>query len=395
MYIPRKAESLLHQLAEGYPVLAVTGPRQSGKTTLTRHAFPNHDYISLEEIDNREYAESDPRGFLAQFSHGVIIDEAQRCPALFSYIQGLADDRQQMGEFILTGSQQFSLLTGITQSLAGRCALVTLLPLELGELRAAEKMPSSLDQLLFMGSYPPLYDRKLDPQQWCGNYVRTYLDRDVRQLVNIQNLSDFQRFMRLCAARTGQILNLSSLGAECGVSHNTIKAWISVLEASFILHLLQPHHKNFNKRLIKSPKLYFLDTGLAAWLMGIQSHEQLAIHPARGALFESWVVSQLLKSRYNRGLEPNLYFWRDRTGHEIDIIIDNGLTLDALEIKSGQTINKDFFKGLNYWSRLIGSEEGAKGGHGLYLVFGGERKQYRSGISVIPWNELDGLTDKA
>ena len=386
MYISRLAEKTLHELAAGYPVLAVTGPRQSGKTTLVRHVFPEHDYVSLEDIDQREFADNDPRGFLDRFPNGVVLDEAQRCPVLFSYIQGRVDEHRRVAKFILTGSQQFGLLSGITQSLAGRSALVNLLPLGLKELTAAEKLPPDLNRLFFDGTYPPLYDRTLDPHRWYGNYVRTYLERDVRQLINVQDLGNFQRFLRLCAARTGQLLNLSSLATDCGITHNTAKSWISVLEASYLIHLLPPHHRNFNKRLVKTPKLYFLDTGLAAWLLRIQNHEQLATHPTRGALFETWVVSELLKTRYNRALESNLYFWRDRSGHEVDILIDLGTRLSAMEIKSGRTVNRDFFKGLEYWGELAGESAGP-----LWLVYGGESGQSRSGIGVVPWGELDGM----
>ncbi len=240
--------------------------------------------------------------------------------------------------------------------------------------------------MLFDGAYPPLYDRTLDPHRWYGNYVRTYLERDVRQLINVHDLGNFQRFLRLCAARTGQLLNLSSLATDCGVTHNTAKSWISVLEASYIVHVLLPHHRNFNKRLVKTPKLYFLDTGLVAWLLGIQNHEQLATHPARGDLFETWVVSELLKARCNRALESNLFFWRDRSGHEVDIVLDLGTGVSAVEIKSGRTVNRDFFKGLEYWRKLTGETPGP-----LWLVYGGEQGQSRSGIGVVPWKELDGV----
>lgn len=263
MYIPRHAEPRLKYFASGYPVVVVTGPRQSGKSALVRHAFPAHHYVSLEDLDQREFAESDPRGFLSQFTEDVILDETQHCPALFSYLQTHVDERQRPGEFILTGSQQFGLLSGITQSLAGRAALLTLPPLAYGELQVARKAASKLDRVLFDGAFPPIFNRGLEPHPWYGNYVRTYLERDVRQLIKVQDLRMFQRFLRLCAGRTGQLLNLSSLASDCGITHNTAKAWISVLEASYIVHLLPPHHQNFNKRLVKTPKLYFLDTGLA------------------------------------------------------------------------------------------------------------------------------------
>ena len=383
-YIPRNAESRLQQFADGYPVVVVTGPRQSGKSTLVRHAFPGHPYVSLEDLDQREFAETDPRGFLNQFGDGAILDEAQRCPALFSYLQTRVDERQQPGEFILTGSQQFGLLSGITQSLAGRAALLTLLPMTCDELQHAGKVDRNLDKILFDGAFPPIYDRGLEPHPWYGNYVRTYLERDVRQLINVRDLGSFQRFLKLCAGRTGQLLNLSSLANDCGITHNTAKAWISVLEASYIVHLLPPHHQNFNKRLVKTPKLYFLDTGLACWLLGIRNSEQLATHVQRGALFETWVISELLKARYNAGETSNLYFWRDRSGHEVDLLIDRGTHLSPLEIKSGQTIIKDYFKGLEFWKKLAGESAGK-----AWLVYGGDSRQTRTDVTILPWFEID------
>ncbi len=383
MYISRDAENQLQHFAHGYPVVVVTGPRQSGKSTLVRHAFPEHPYVSLEDLDQQDFAESDPRGFLKQFAEGAILDEAQRCPALFSYLQTRVDERQQPGEFILTGSQQFGLLSGITQSLAGRAALLTLLPMSYGELQRAGKIGDSLNQVLFEGTYPPIFDRGLEPRPWCGNYVRTYLERDVRQLIKVQDLGTFQRFLKLCAGRTGQLLNLSSLANDCGITHNTAKAWISVLEASYIVHLLPPHHQNFNKRLVKTPKLYFLDTGLAVWLLGIQTPDQLSTHVQRGALFETWVIGELLKARYNAGEVSNLYFWRDRSGHEIDLLVDHGSTLSPVEIKSGQTINRDYFKGLEFWRKLAGQSAGQ-----ACLVYGGDTRQRRSDVTILPWNNI-------
>jgi len=383
MYIPRYAEPRLQHFASGYPVVVVTGPRQSGKSTLVRHAFPEHHYVSLEDLDQREFAQSDPRGFLSQFTEGAILDEVQRCPALFSYLQTRVDEMQRPGEFILTGSQQFGLLSGITQSLAGRAALLTLLPLAYGELQRAGKTGNNLDHVLFDGAFPPIFDRGLEPHPWYGNYVRTYLERDVRQLIKVQDLGMFQRFLRLCAGRTGQLLNLSSLANDCGITHNTAKAWISVLEASYIVHLLPPHHQNFNKRLVKTPKLYFLDTGLATWLLGIHNMDQLSTHVQRGALFETWVISELLKARYNTGEASNLYFWRDRSGHEVDLLIDHGTCLSPLEIKSGQTINRDYFKGLDFWQKLVGEAAGP-----AWLVYGGDSRQIRSEVTILPWHEI-------
>lgn len=384
MYIPREAEATLRHLVRGYPVVAVTGPRQSGKSTLVRHAFPSRPYVSLEDPDEREFAESDPRGFLDRLAEGAILDEAQRCPVLFSYLQTRVDERRRPGQFILTGSQQFGLLSGITQSLAGRVALLVLLPMTRGELRRAGKAADRLEEALFQGAYPPIFDRDLEPRPWYGNYVRTYLERDVRQLVNVRDLTVFQRFLRLCAGRTGQLLNLSSLASDAGVTHNTARAWISVLEASYIVHLLPPHHRNFNKRLVRTPKLYFLDTGLAAWLLGIQDPGQLATHPLRGALFETWVIAELLKTRFNAGETSSLYFWRDRSGHEIDLLIEQGTRLTPVEIKAGQTLNRDCFRGLEFWRKLAGDEAGP-----AWLIHGGDARQVRAGIEAVPWKEMD------
>lgn len=369
--LKRIASRLLLEKAAHYPVLAITGPRQSGKSTLAKYLFSTKPYCSLEDIDHRQFAQDDPRRFLAQFPEGAILDEVQHCPNLFSYIQTLVDEKHQMGMFILTSSQQFGFMEKITQSLAGRAGFVQLLPFSLSELHAGHCLPSSIEQLLFTGCYPPIYDRKITPTMWLGDYILAYLERDVRQLINVQNLGTFRRFLQMCAARTGQLLNLSNLASDCGITHNTAKSWISVLEASYILFLMPPHHKNFNKRLIKSPKLYFYDTGLACALLGIQHEKQLITHPIRGALFETWVVSELIKAKYNYGLTANLYFWRDRQQHEVDILIEQGSHIIPVEIKSGQTIASDYFSDLNYWLALSGEKKQA------WLVYAGDQKQKR------------------
>ncbi len=383
MLIPRAAEETAIRLAKGYPIVVITGPRQSGKTTLARKVFAEKPYVSLEDLDQRQFAEEDPCGFLQQFPDGAVLDDAQRCPDLLPYLQTAVDRDGRTGLFVLTGSQQFNLLSGITQSLAGRAALVPLLPFTLGELQAAGRAPRKVDDLLFTGLYPPIYDRGLEPGVWYGNYVATYIERDVRQMINVRDLGTFQRFVRMCAARTGQLLNLSSLANDCGITHSTARAWLSVLEASHIVHLLPPHHRNFNKRLVKTPKLYFLDPGLAAWLLGVQSPSQLAIHAQRGALFESWVISELLKARYNRALASNLYFWRDRTGHEVDIVAEQGETLVPIEVKAGQTVTPDYLAGLERWRQVAGSAAGDP-----WLIYAGERRQDRRGIRVVPWQDL-------
>jgi predicted AAA+ superfamily ATPase len=384
--IPRQAAPVLERLAGGYPLVAVTGPHQSGKTTLVREIFRDKPYVSLEDLDERAFAESDPRGFLDRFADGAVLDEAQRCPPLFSFLQTRVDEDRRPGLFVLTGSQQFGLLSSVTQTLAGRIAVVPLLPFSLGELQAVDRAPATLEALLFQGLYPPIYDRGLDAAIWYKNYVLTYVERDVRQMVNVRDLSTFQRFVRMCAARTAQLLNLSGLAVDCGITHNTAASWLSVLEASFILHLVQPYHGNFGKRLVKTPKLFFYDPGLAAWLLGIQNAEQLAVHPQRGALFESWVVAELLKARFAHGMASNLFFWRDRTGHEVDLLIEQGAALTPVEIKSGRTVASDFFNGIGDWRRISGQAETA-----AWLVYGGEREQTRARVHVLPWRSIGKL----
>jgi len=390
--IPRIAEKTVKKLALGYPVVTITGPRQSGKTTLARRVFPDKRYVSLEDPNQREFAEEDPKGFLSNLPDGAVLDEVQRCPALFSWLQGVVDADGRMGLFILTGSQQFGLISGITQSLAGRAARVQLLPFSLSELTTVNRAPHSLDELLYRGSYPPIHDRDVAPVHWYADYVATYIERDVRQMVNVRDLSTFQRFVRLCAGRNGQLLNLSALANDCGISQNSAKSWLSVLEASYIVYLLQPHHRNFRKRIVKTPKLYFLDTGLVSWLLGIQSDEQLSIHSMRGAIFESWVMQELLKGRYNRALISNLYFWRDNTGNEIDLLLERGEQLQPVEIKSGQTITRDHLADLRRWSELAIRHESAVSTP--YLMYGGTDTQHHSGVEITPWRDIAALVNE-
>ena len=381
--IKRQAETVLLDLAKGYPILAITGPRQAGKTTLAQSTFPNKRYVSLEDLDEREFADQDPRGFLARFPDGAILDEAQRCPNLFSYLQTRVDAEKRMGLFVLTGSQQFGLMSNVTQTLAGRVGLIQLLPFSLQELQATNTPISSLDDVLWRGMYPPIYDRNLAPEKWFANYVMTYIERDVRQIVEVQNLSLFQRFIKMCAARVGQLINMSSLAIDCGVSHNTIRSWLSVLKAGYVVFLLQPHHQNFGKRLVKTPKLYFYDTGLAAFLLGIRDAEHLSIHSARGSLFENLMVSELLKQRYNQGLASNLYFWRNNTGDEVDVVIEQGEQLMPMEIKSGQTFNSDFLTGINKWMKIAGDAALTP-----QLVYGGSENMTRNGVEVRSWKQI-------
>lgn len=382
--IPRAATQTLQHLAQGYPILAITGPRQSGKTTLAKATFAEKRYVSLEDPDERLFAAEDPRGFLARFPDGAILDEAQHCPELFSYLQTLVDNKRQMGQFVITGSQQFGLMSNISQTLAGRVGLVQVLPFSLSELQHAGIAVNQLDELLCRGLYPPLYDRDLDPAHWFSNYVMTYVERDVRQLIEVQNLSLFQRFLKMCAARTGQLLNLSSLSNDCGVSHTTVRKWLSVLEAGYIVFLLQPHHQNFGKRLVKTPKLYFHDTGLAAFLLGIRDPEHLSIHASRGALFENFVISELLKQRFNAGLPVNLYFWRNNIGDEIDVILEQGSKLQPIEIKSAQTIAPQFMSGLNKWMGIAGESALTP-----QLIYGGTESMTRNGVQIMSWQAIN------
>ncbi|MDP2752017.1 MAG: ATP-binding protein [Rhodocyclaceae bacterium] len=381
--IAREAETVVRELLSGFPVVTITGPRQSGKTTLAKAIFADKPYLSLEDPDVRRLALDDPRAFLGRLPDGAVLDEVQRVPELFSYLQTWVDADGRMGLFLLTGSQQFGLMSKITQSLAGRSAFVELLPFSVRELEGASIVPTSLDAMLFTGSYPPLYGRKLSPRLWFPAYVTAYVERDIRQLLKIQDLEAFQRFVRLCAGRSGQILNLDSLSTDCGITHNTAKAWISVLEASYLLFFLRPHHANFNKRLIKSPKLYFFDTGLLCWLLGIQGKEQLVTHPLRGSIFETLVVSELVKTFLNRGERPIIHFWRDSNGHEVDVIADVGGKLMPIEIKSGQTINRDFFTGIERWMALAGEQAVAP-----TLIYGGTESYERQGIRVRGWNGI-------
>lgn len=377
--IPRTAESELKKLASQFKAVALNGPRQSGKTTLVRKAFPDKAYVSLENPDIRSYALNDPRGFLANYPKGAILDEVQRAPELFSYLQQVLDESTEKGAFILTGSNNFLLQESISQSLAGRIAYLTLLPLSLAEIDGLE---SDINQLIFKGGYPVLHAEKTDPAKWFPNYISTYVERDVRQLKNVVDLTTFEHFIRLCAGRTGQLLNMSSLALETGVDQKTVAAWLSVLETSFILFRLQPYYKNYNKRMVKMPKLYFYDTGLAAALLGIDHADMLEMHPFRGSLFENLVVTEFLKQRLNSGLSNNIYFWRDSTGNEIDLLIDRTPDLLPIEIKSGRTVTSDYFKGLNFWNKLTGNKGGM-------VVYGGDMKQSRSnGITVVPIKDL-------
>jgi predicted AAA+ superfamily ATPase len=381
--IKREAESELINLSGQFKAVAVVGPRQSGKTTLTRHVFSDKPYASLENPDIRRFALDDPRGFLSQYKKGAVIDEVQRVPELFSYLQQILDEDETKGRFILTGSNNFLLQENISQSLAGRIAYLYLLPFTVSEL--AGKETTGLQELIFRGFYPPVHNQPAEPYKWYSNYIRTYIERDVRQIKNITDLNAFERFLRLCAGRTGQLLNRNSLAIESGIDNKTIDSWIGVLESSFIVYRLQPHHRNFNKRIVKMSKLYFYDTGLVCALLGIQNAQQLNYHPLYGSLFETFAISELIKYRYNRAKSNNLYFWRDNTGHEIDILAETQEKLFPIEIKSGKTITDEFFKGIDYWRGISGERSGA-------IIYAGDSDQKRSNnIEIVSWNNLASL----
>ena len=380
--IKRIIQDKIKQLAEKFPVISVTGPRQSGKTTLIKSMFPDLLYESLEDPDTRLFALSDPRKFLGN-GKKMIIDEIQLDPELFSYIQSSTDKSGLSGQYIISGSQSFLLNQHISQSLAGRVAIFNLMPLSLLELREHGYGVADYEKLIYQGFYPRLYDKNINPSDFYPNYIQTYLERDVRQIQNIHDLTLFIRFLKLCAGRIGQLLNLNSLANDCGVSPNTAKSWISVLEASFVIFLLQPHFKNFNKRLVKMPKLYFIDTGLASSLLDIESENQLSTHYLRGALFENFIISEFIKTRFNNGLRSNCYFWRDNKGIEIECIIENGNLITPVEIKSGNTFNQDFFKNLNYWNRISGNTN-----KNTYVIYGGDSSRETKDGKLLTWNDL-------
>lgn len=395
--IERTLANKLKKAATQYPVLSITGPRQSGKTTLTRMVFHDYEYVSLEDLENRSFAKEDPRGFLGQFKDNVILDEVQRTPALFSYIQTIVDGEDRPGRFILTGSQNFLLLNSVSQSLAGRCAIFHLLPFSLDELRKTPSFPpgeigfhlpdepkapdEELNSYLFKGLYPRIHDKNLDPQDWLRNYYQTYIERDVRSLINVGDLETFRRFTSLCAGRSGQLLNYSALASDCGITHTTARRWLSVLEASFLVVLLKPHYQNFRKRLVKSPKLYFLDTGLLCLLLRIHKAEDLSFHAARGAIFESFVLSELIKRKYHSDMNVDFSFWRDSSGHEVDCIIEYGNNIVPVEIKSGLTVNQDYFKGISYWQDLAKN----RGKNPAAIIYGGETTTIRNDVHIYSW----------
>ncbi len=397
--IRRTLEGRLRDLAGPFPVIFLTGPRQSGKTTLARATFPDFEYYSLEDLQVRSEVIEDPRGFLGRLegARGVVIDEAQRAPDLFSYLQGFVDERRS-GPIVLTGSQQFLLSDGISQSLAGRAAILELLPFSYAELTGREPLepddlvsaalPASraapdheLDRILFSGLYPRIHDAGLEPEVWLDTYVRTYIERDVRMITNVGDLDTFSRFVQLCAGRSGQLLNLSALGADAGLDQKTARRWLSLMRTSYVVDLLHPHHKNFRKRIVKTPKLYFTDSGLLCHLLGISNVRQLHSHPLRGAIFETFVVSELRKVFTNRGRRPSLFFWRDSRGREVDVVVDLGGVLVPMEIKSGRTVAGDFFTQLDFFRDLAGCKRG-------WLVYGGDEVYEKHDHQVCSWSRI-------
>ena len=383
--VDRDIEPRLRMLARQFPAIVLTGPRQSGKSTVCKKVFANLPYATLESPDVRAFSLEDPRGFLKQFPKGAILDEIQNSEPLPSYLQEVIDREPAPGRWILTGSHNLSVMESTSQSLAGRSAVVYLLPLSRHEVVEFSRHPKALNETLLAGGYPRIFDRELSPADWLGSYVATYLERDVRSISNIGDLVTFQRFVQLSAGRISQLLNLSSLASDCGVSQPTAKAWASVLEASFIAFRLPSYHGNVSKRLIKMPKLHFYDTGLACWLLGIRNTAQLDVHPLRGAIFESWVVSEIIKQRYNRGESNGIYFFRDRAGLESDVLVQGRKTLKLVEVKAGQTISSDWAA---HSLRIMEMFARMKQGVSCVVVYGGTQRQERNGVTYLPWHAI-------
>ena len=385
--IDRQIEKELKLLKNEFPIIAILGPRQSGKTTLSKKVFKEYEYVSFEDYDVREFAENDPRGFLDRYKENIIFDEIQRVPKIISYLQTHVDKQKKNGKIIITGSHNFLLMEQISQSLAGRVGITKLLPFSIKEI---EHLNIEKDEMIFKGFYPRIYDQEIRAETFYKNYISTYIEKDIRQIKKITKLDVFIKFMKLLAGRTGQELNLTSLGEECGVSHNTILEWISVLEASFIVYRLKPYYKNYNKRLVKKPKLYFTDTGLVCSLLGIKKKEELDYHFLKGGIFETFIINEVLKSNYNIGGKFEIYYWRDNHKKEIDLIIDIGIKQFGIEIKSSGTVNEKYFDGLKYWKELTKINTGD-----LYLIYGGSENMIRNEMNVVSWNNIfDGIVKK-
>jgi len=381
----RKLTTEIQELAKSYPVVTILGPRQSGKTTLVRALFPDKPYINLEELDVRNLAQSDPRSFFEKIPNGAILDEIQQAPDLLSYIQVIVDEHDIKGEFILTGSHQLKLHHAVAQSLAGRTALLNLYPMSHEELIEAG-FDVTVNELILNGGYPRIYKDQLNPTKAYRNYFQTYIERDLRELIHVKDLNQFQRFVRICAGRVGQILNLEGIGNDVGISSKTVKEWISMLEASFIVFRLYPYFENFGKRMIKSPKLYFTDVGLATYLLGIENGVQLSRDPLRGSLIENLVVSELLKARNNKGLDPQLYFYRDTKGNEVDVIFQKGHQLIPIEVKASKTFHKHQLKNLDYFCQLAPDRI-----EKAYLVYLGEQEQKIGSIDLVNFRRTSSI----
>lgn len=385
--IKRNIENEIKTLFLEFPIVAILGPRQSGKTTLSKMLFSDFKYISFEDIDNREFAKEDPRGFLSKYNYQVIFDEIQRVPDLISYIQTHVDNENKNGQFIMTGSHNFLLMEKISQSLAGRIGIAKLLPFSVEELSKIKEL--TIEEILFSGCYPRIYDKNIRPATFYKNYISTYIEKDVRLLKNIEKRDVFIKFIKVLAGRTGQILNSSTISEDCGISHNTVKEWISILETSYIIHRLLPFHKNYNKRLIKNPKIYFTDPGLVCNLLGIKSPKELDLHYLKGNIFETFIVNEMLKENLNAGDIYNMYFWRDNHRKEIDLILEYGGNIYGMEIKSGKTIQQNFFDGLRYWIKLTNSKP-----ENNFLIYGGTDNYSRNDFNVIGWNSIRRIINK-
>ena len=379
--ISRQLEKEIAILKNEFPIVAILGPRQSGKTTLSQKMFPKYQYVSLEDIDHRDFAQNDPRGFLRKYESEVIFDEIQRVPSLMSYLQTHVDLRKVNGKIIIAGSHNFLLMEQISQSLAGRIGISKLLPFSSVELKEFE---TNLDNLLFAGSFPRIYDQNIRPDAFYKNYISTYIEKDIRALKNVVKLDTFMRFMKILAGRTAQELNMSTVGEECGVSHNTIRDWISILEASFLIYKLKPFHRNYNKRIVKNPKIYFTDTGLVCSLLGIRKKDEIGYHFLKGSIFETFVVNEFIKGSFNTGEPFEMYFWRDNHQKEIDLIVDWGSDQLGVEVKASETVNEKFFDNMKYWQRLTNCQP-----ESLYLVYGGKDNYKRNEMNVVGWNAVD------
>ncbi len=381
MIVYRDLSSRLKELFAKFPVVAILGPRQSGKTTIAKAVFPNLPYINLEDLSIRQHAIDDPKDFLNSHPQGLVIDEIQNVPTLLSYIQIYVDKYDKPGLYVLTGSHQILLNEKISQSLAGRVAISILLPFSYHEIQSQKNNYQDIYEIIFNGFYPRIFKFDMKPEDFYPSYIQTYIEKDIRQLHNVSDLGSFQKFLKLCAGRVGQLLNLSSLANDCGISHVTAKRWVSLLEMSYIIYLLKPHHKNFNKRLVKMPKLYFYDTGILCNLLDIRTSEQLVNHYARGALFENFIILEFLKNTFNKGKLENIFFWRDKLGHEIDILLEQDNNLIPIEIKSGSTLTNDYFKNIEYWNKISQNENKS------FIVYCGDDQKRKESI-IVNWQNL-------